>query len=138
MKAIIAAIMFILTLLFPSTAYSAPSRQIENSIIISPPISYELAESRPEWEEVTEWLDVIEKDLDGYVMLDALYLSLDQDYEAASIMLMRPLITEDEPIALFIEDKVIHMIEIGFDENGAAKLDLYEGNYFVCFYVRGE
>lgn len=71
-------------------------------------------------------------------MLDALYISLEEEYLDVIISLSRALTTEDEPMVLFVEPDAICIEEIGFNENGAAQLTLYKGNYFLCFYVRGE
>ena len=92
----------------------------------------------PEWDLAVSQLKEIEEEFDEYVMLDAIYVSIEEEYIDVTIALSRELTTEDEPIVFFVEPDGICIEEIGFDENGAARITLYEGNYFLCFYVRGE
>lgn len=138
MKQFIFILIFILCLTIPTTAYSTPSKTIEDVITITPSIPFSMAEEMPEWDLAASQLKEIEEEFNEYVMLDAIYVSVEEEYIDVTIALSRELTTEDEPIVFFVEPDGICIEEIGFDENGAARITLYEGNYFLCFYVRGE
>lgn len=138
MKQFVFILIFLLCLAIPSTAYSIPSKTIENVITITPSIPFEMAEDRDDWEGVVYRLKQIESNFENYIMLDALYISLKEEYLDATIALSRPLTTDDEPMVLFVKPDTICIEEIGFNEYGEAQLTLYKGNYFLCFYVWGE
>lgn len=138
MKTLIFTLIFLICTLIPTNAEAPSSRELSNSIVITPTIEYQLVEESPYWDEVITSLAQIQDELEGYVVLEALHLSPEQDYEDVTFKLLRPLTTEDEPIVIFIEPEIITVEEIGFDEDGNPHLNLYKGDYFICFCIRGE
>lgn len=97
-----------------------------------------LAEESDEWPLIAERVKEL---LEDYVLLEAFKINLDKPCEELLVTLLKPLITEDEPIVLIVHDDVIDTQEIGFDEFGRARVDLTEyelGEYWLCFCVKGE
>lgn len=138
MKAILFALIFLICTLFPSSAEALPSRSTSNSYQLTGNLTYQMAELNPQWEDVAVRLSEIEEDLEGYIVLDAIYVEVEEDCDDVMFQLIRPLTVEDEPIVIFITPDDIYMEEIGFDEDGNTHLSLYKGEYFLCFCIRGE
>ena len=130
----------ILALIFtfiPIDSAAVPSRQVDNLIILSPAYSYTLADKEEEWPESLELVNDIPVD---YVMLDAIKINLNTPCEWLYVKLTRPLMAEDEPFVIIInDDKEVSQQEIGFDEDGRACTDLINydtGYYWICFYIK--
>ena len=122
--------------LIPIDSAAMPSRQVDNLISLSPTYTYTLADKEEEWPEI---LKLIEDDSTDYTMLEAIRINLDTPCEWLYVKLTRPLMVEDEPFVIIVDEcREITKQEIGFDEDGRACIDLinYEiGKYWICFYV---
>lgn len=130
----------ILALIFtfiPIDSAAIPSHQVDNLIILSPAYSYTLADKEEEWPEILELVNDTPVD---YVMLDAIKINLNTPCEWLYVKLTRPLMAEDEPFVIIInDDKEVSQQEIGFDEDGRACIDLINydtGYYWICFYIK--
>lgn len=123
--------------LIPIDSAATPSRTTENAIILQPNYQFEIAEKNKEWPTILELIDEISEE---YELIEAIKVNIDVPCEWLYVKLVYPLITEQEPFVLIVNDnKEITKQEIGFDENGRACIDLinYEvGKYWICFYVK--
>lgn len=127
----------IFTLVPISSAAAVQSKTTENAIILSPDYQFEIAEENEEWPEI---LELIDKTSEEYELIEAIKVNINEPCEWLYVKLVYPLITEQEPFVLIINDnKEITEQEIGFDEDGRACIDLINydvGEYWICFYVR--
>ena len=125
-----------------SAAAAPPSRQLGESLIeLEPAYEYELAENSEDWLLIVERIAAIDEELEGYSLIEAFKLYLTEPCETLLVKLLVPLTTEQEPIVLIINDENIDIQEIGFDEEGRARIDLTEyevGEYWLCFCVKEE
>lgn len=127
----------IFTLVPISSATAAPSKTTENAIVLSPDYQFEIAEENEEWPKILELIDETSKE---YELIEAIKVNINEPCEWLYVKLVYPLITEQEPFVLIINNNLeIAKQEIGFDEDGRACIDLINydaGEYWICFYVK--
>lgn len=127
----------IFTLVPISSAAAAPSKTVEDAIILSPNYQFEIAEENEEWPKI---LELIDETSEEYELIEAIKVNINEPCEWLYVKLVYPLTTEQEPFVLIINNNYeIAKQEIGFDEDGRACIDLINydvGEYWICFYVK--
>ena len=123
-----------------TVCFAAPSPTIEKTISCNPEIEFVVAEKTEMWENIIKRLEFISKDINSYIMLEAVYITLDKPYEQVEWSLPIKMMTEYEPIVLIIDSEAIVKQEVPITEQGNVIVDFtnYEpGNYYICFYILG-
>ena len=125
--------------LLPITAFSAPSPTVKKMIHCVPEIPFEMAEDTEGWLDLFEWLFSVRSLTKGYSLLDAVYITLDKEYEKINWYLTLPVTTEHEPFVFIIDGTDLYKQEVSISEDGAVIVDFTDftpQNYYLCFYVK--
>ena len=133
-------ILLCVLILIPTFVFAAGSPTIKKTISCKPEIEFEMADQTEEWPEVLKRLEEVEDETEGYVLFEALKITLDQKYDKIEWTLPIPLTTENEPFIFIIDSEAIVKQEIPTTENGNVITDFtdYEpGVYYICFYIKG-
>ena len=127
-------------ILIPVYVFAANSPTFKKTISCKPQVEFELAEEIEGWPEILKRLEDVKNETEGYVLLEALQVTLDQKYEKIEWTLPLEITTEHEPFVLIIDSEAIVKQEIPTTEEGNVITDFidYEpGVYYVCFYIKG-
>ena len=127
-------------ILIPVCVFAANSPTFKKTISCKPQVEFELAEETEGWPEILKRLEDVKDETEGYVLLEALQVTLDQKYEKIEWTLPLEITTEHEPFVLIIDSEAIVKQEIPTTEEGNVITDFtdYEpGVYYVCFYIKG-
>lgn len=127
-------------ILIPLYVFATNSPTLKKTISCKPEIAFEIADQMETWPEVLKRLDEIKDETEGYMLLEALCITLDQKYEKIEWTLPLEIITEHEPFVFIIDSEAIVKQEIPTTENGNVITDFtdYEpGIYYICFYIKG-
>lgn len=128
-------------MLVPMYVFAAGSPTIKKEISCDPAIEFELADQTEEWPEILKRLDEVEdEETEGYILLEALKITLDKKYEKIKWTFPIQIMTEHEPFVLIIDSEAIVKQEIPTTEKGNVITDFtdYEpGVYYICFYIKG-
>lgn len=134
------AILCLLVLIVPTFAFAAKSPTVGRIRPISTPdIMFVYADSQPEWNDILERIDLMQDELEGFTMIEALQICLDKQYKEVTWQLTVPFTSEYEPFMLMINSEAIEKRDISVDCDGMLVTDFSEfdpGIYILCFYVK--
>lgn len=137
MKKFIAILMVLL--MIPLYCFAANSPTIEKVVTCNPAIQFAFAEKTAGWETLLARLEDIKEETDGYILLEALEVTLDKEYEKVEWNLPIEILTEHEPFALIVDPEAIVKQELSTTETGGVIVDFTEyepGVYYICFYIK--
>ena len=140
MKKFIAILLVLLMIPLYAFASGNPSPTLKRTIYSNPVIKFELADETEGWQEILKRLENVTEETEGYILLEALQIKLDKQYEKVEWTLTFPVTSEYEPFVLIINSEAIVKQETSITENGAIIIDFtdYEPNtYYICFYIKG-
>lgn len=123
----------ILTLLCPWFAFATDSPTKKALVYSNPAIVFTLADDLKEWPELCTQLEEIE----GYVLLEALQIYLDKEYEEVEWRLPIKVKPEHEPIVILLDGG---QLESSVNSKGHVVVnfkDLEPGFYYIFFYIKG-
>lgn len=138
MKKFIAILMVLL--MIPLYCFAVDSPTAKKVITCKPELQFELADTVEEWKDVIKRIEDIKDETEGYILLDALIININEPCGKIEWSLSIPVTTEHEPFVLIIDSEAIVKQETSITEEGAIITDFtdYEpGTYWVCFYIKG-
>lgn len=128
-------------LMLPVMCFAAsPSPTGKKIVSCSPELEFMRAEETELWEETVKRIEGISDETEGYILLEAVYVTLDKSYEKIEWTLPIEITSEHEPFVLIIDSEAIVKQEVPTTENGNVIVDFtdYEpGTYYICFYIKG-
>jgi hypothetical protein len=134
------AILCVLVLL-PLCAFAAGSPTGAKIITSKPKVNFILAEKTEDnWQDIIARLDEVKDETEGYVLLDALFIFINNSHEKVEWQLSIPITLKHEPFALMIDSEAIVRQEVEITKDGKVIIDFtnYEtGVYYLLFYIKG-
>lgn len=131
-------IILCILMLCVGTAFSAPSPTLSGKIGTHE-LSYVFADELPEWKDIVARLEDVKSETEGFVLLEALKVTLDKPYSTVKWTLSKKVTSEDEPFILIIDSEAIVKQEISVTDEGDVITDftdLETGIYYILFYIR--
>jgi hypothetical protein len=133
-------ILLCVLMILPIYAFAANSPTAKTTISCNPSIEFAFAEQTEEWPELLKRIEDIKDETEGFILLEALQITLDKEYEKIEWKLPIEIRVEHEPFILIIDSEAIVKQEVSTTEDGNIITDFtdYEpGIYYVCFYTKG-
>ena len=127
-------------MMLPIYAFATSSPTIEKTITCKPALTWEYAEQTEGWPDILKRLEDAGEETEGFILFEALMVTLNQKYEDVEWTLPIELTTENEPFVLIIDSEAIVKQEVPVLENGNIVTNFadYEpGIYYICFYIKG-
>lgn len=128
-------------MLLPIYAFAAGSPTGAKLITSNPKINFILAEKTEDnWNTILSRLEDATDETKGYILLDALFVFINEPHEKVEWSLSIPVTTEHEPFILIIDSEAIVKQETSITEDGKVITDFtdYEpGVYYILFYIKG-
>ena len=131
-------VLCILMLLTPIASAAVKSPVPEKMIKCIPEIEWCFAEDTENWLNILEWLDDVEEMSQGYDIIEALYVTLDKEYEEIQWSLMVPVFKNQKPFVYIIdeEDMIKQEVKTYYGWVVTDFTDFAPKNYYICFFVK--
>ena len=126
-------------MLIPMYAFATSSPSTRTMVHCVPEIPFEFAIETDGWEQALVRLDEEDVDDDGYILLEALYISLPKECEPIEWYLMISIEEKYEPFIIILDVETISEVTYTLTERGNFLTDLsaYEaGNYYIFFFIK--
>jgi len=134
-------IILCILLMLPVMCFATTSSPTSQKMVsCSPELEFVRAEETELWKETVKRIESISDETEGYILLEALYVTLDKSYEKVEWILPIKITSEYEPFVLIIDSEAIIKQEVPTTKNGNIIIDFtdYEpGTYYICFYIKG-
>ena len=126
--------------MIPIFSFAVGSPTVKKIISSNPTVFFEFAEETEGWPDILKRLEDVTEDTEGYVLFEALQITLDQKYEQVEWTLSIPIMTEHEPFVFIIDSEAIVKQEVPTTETNSIIVDFTDfepGIYYICFYIKG-
>ena len=139
MKRFLIILLAIMMMTSMALAAGVQSPTPEKMIKCIPELEWCFAVETENWENISEWLEDFDNLNDEYILLEALYVTLDKKYDEVKWSLMIPVFQEYEPFILIIDEETLVKQEVktSFGWVVTDFTDLEPGSYYICFYIKG-